>query len=173
MERKEEVAVSGMISLEMFKQYNVYHSKKLLRVVTLIVSIGYPLILLALDVVNVFVATLTGLVMWGILTALLPSAIKRRAAKEYKSDQMIKNELFITVNNEGIHQKVKRSVVYWDWNDINSIKEHKEMFLFYVSKNKAVILPQKFLFNDDQSRLRRIIQQNAVSQKVKLLEESI
>ncbi len=51
------------------------------------------------------------------------------------------------------------------------MEEKKEMFLFYVSKNRAVLLPENFMLNHEMAMLRKIIHNNALTQKLKLLEE--
>ncbi|WP_010191606.1 YcxB family protein [Bacillus sp. m3-13] len=173
MENKEEVSVSGLISQEMYQTYNVYHTKKQLRILSIIVSIAYACFTYIFMDSHILFSIVFIPIMWGILTAILPLAIKKRAAKEYKSDTLIKSEISITINEDGIHQKVRRSETYFEWDDIITIKEYDEMFLFYVSKNKAVILPKKFLFKGDLQRLRRIIYNNAMSQKVRLKEKAV
>ena len=53
------------------------------------------------------------------------------------------------------------------------ISKDMEMFLFYVSKNKAVLLPKSFMVNHEMIKHRKIIHNNALTQKVKLLEEAV
>ncbi|MGD6993905.1 YcxB family protein [Sutcliffiella horikoshii] len=171
-ENKEVVSVSGVISKEIFKKLFGYHIQSLNRVILTILLVGFFLYTwLILDLDWIF-ALIVALILWGIIKLMLTVVINFRSVKEYKSDKLMQNEVFLTISEDGIEQKRRKAEAFWEWDDILSIHEQKEMFLFYVSKNKAVLLPKSFMVNHEMIKLRKIIHNNALTQKVKLLEES-
>ncbi|WP_404447657.1 YcxB family protein [Sutcliffiella horikoshii] len=172
-EKKEIVSVSGVVSQEIFKKFLGYHIQSLNKMVLTVLLLGFFLyIWLILDLGWIF-ALITALILWGIIKLMLTIVMNLRSVKEYKSDKLMQNEVFLTISEDGIQQKRQKAEASWEWDDILSVHEQKEMFLFYVSKNKAVLLPKSFMVNHEMIKLRKIIHNNALTQKVKLLEGSV
>ncbi|WP_170138910.1 YcxB family protein [Oceanobacillus chungangensis] len=92
-----------------------------------------------------------------------------RTQKEYKSDRLIKSDLSYTINKEGINQKVRKSNNYIEWEDIYKFYEKKDMFLAYVSRNKAIILPKRY-FNtyDEIVTLKNLVRERLKEKKIKI-----
>lgn len=74
-----------------------------------------------------------------------------RSTKEYNSDQLIQREIHYTFNENGIIQQNGRSCSHIEWNDVRKGYEHPDMYLLYLSRNKAIMLPKDF-FDDGEQR---------------------
>ncbi|WP_404460582.1 YcxB family protein [Sutcliffiella horikoshii] len=172
-EKKEIISVSGVVSQEIFKKFLGYHIQSLNRMVLTVLLLGFFLYIWVMLDIGWFFALITAVILWGIIKLMLTIVINFRSAKEYKSDKLMQNEVFLTISEDGIQQKRRKAEAFWEWDDILSIHEQKDMFLFYVSKNKAVLLPKSFMVNHEMIKLRKIIHNNALTQKVKLLEGSV
>ncbi|TRM12177.1 YcxB family protein [Lentibacillus cibarius] len=103
-----------------------------------------------------------------IIFLVLKKMFKRQAIKEYESDRLVKNEASYTFSSEGINQQIRRSNNFFEWSDIRLALEREEMFLLYVSKRKAIILPKRFFGSDDEFDLfKNIVSKNIETSKVK------
>jgi hypothetical protein len=172
-EKKETVSVSGVISEEMFQKFMAYHIKALNKVAMPVILSAFFLLVWLFVNLNWIASLIITIILWGIAHWMLAKSIKFRATKEYKSNRQIRNEVFLTFDEDGIRQKRHKSETFWEWDDIILIHEKRELFLFYVSKNTAVLLPKNFMVNHELTNLRKIIHNNALTQKVKLLEEAV
>ncbi|NMH72145.1 YcxB family protein [Bacillus sp. RO2] len=170
-EKKEIVAVSGVISQEIFKKFLGYHIQSLNKMVLTVLLMGFFLYIWLILDLGWFFSLITTLILWGTIKLMLSMVMNFRSVKEYKSDKLMQNEVFLTISEDGIQQKRRNAEAFWEWDDILSIQEQKDMFLFYVSKNKAVLLPKSFMVNHEMIKLRKIIHNNALTQNVRLLKE--
>ncbi|KMJ59125.1 hypothetical protein AB685_08675 [Bacillus sp. LL01] len=155
-----EIKVSGLISEEAMKEYMVFHSSKTrIWYVILSVLLYSVLIRIAIPDVSVIIMLIANLFMGTIVWFMVSKMYSKKGIKEYRSDLLMQQEVFYTINEVGIHQKVGRSEMLTRWEDILSIHETKNLFLFYISKNKAIVIPQKFLLKSEMQRLRQLIKE--------------
>ncbi|WP_404429597.1 YcxB family protein [Sutcliffiella horikoshii] len=156
-----EIKVSGLISEEAMKEYMVFHSNKTrIWYVILSVLLYFVLIRIAIPDVSIIFMVVASLFMGTIVWFMIPKMYSKKGIKEYRSDQLMQQEVFYTINAEGIHQKVSRTEMLTRWEDILSIHETKNLFLIYISKNKAIVIPQIFLLKSEMQRLRQLIKEN-------------
>ncbi|MCG1021419.1 YcxB family protein [Sutcliffiella horikoshii] len=160
-----EIKVSGLISEDAMKEYMVFHSNKT-RIWYVIISILlYSFLLrIAIPDVSIIFMLFANLFMGTIVWFMVSKKYSKKGIKEYRSDPLMQQEVFYTINAEGIYQIVGRSEMLTRWDDILSIHETKNLFLFYISKNKAIVIPQKFLLKNEMQRLRQLIKENGNSQ---------
>lgn len=91
-----------------------------------------------------------------------------RSKREFKSDKLIQSEITYDVTTEGVHQQVKRMSSFFEWSDFLKVQELEHMFLLYLSKNKAVVLPKRhFQTWDDINLFRDFVAAHVVSSKLK------
>ncbi|WP_226681965.1 YcxB family protein [Sutcliffiella horikoshii] len=155
-----EIKVSGLISEEAMKEYIVFHSNRTRIWYVILAILLYSVLLqIALPDVSIVFILVASLFMGIIVWFMVPKMYSKKGIKEYRSDQLMQQEVFYTINAEGIHQKVRRSEMLTRWEDIFSIHETKNLFLFYISKNKAIVIPQKFLLKSEMQRLRQLIKE--------------
>ncbi len=74
------------------------------------------------------------------MTLLLILTLRFRLRNEFKSEQLLKNEIRDIVSNEGLYQRTNIG-----WQDIIQVYDHPDMFRLYLSKNKAIILTMAFI----------------------------
>ncbi|MBU9713977.1 YcxB family protein [Evansella tamaricis] len=175
-EQEQELSIKGTVSLEDFSKYNAYHSKKSTYTYFFIILIGFWVILFLLELLvpdNLLFYIPKGvlaLVISLITIFSVKKSLKQRAMKEYESDKRIKNEISYTFSGEGISQQTGRSNNFFEWSDIHLAREYEEMFLLYISKHKAIILPKRFFqLNDDIDLFKIIVTKHIESSKNKFL----
>ncbi|WP_353733608.1 YcxB family protein [Rossellomorea vietnamensis] len=73
-------------------------------------------------------------------------------------------------SSDEIQQKIRKSTNYLEWNDILKVREHPDMFQLYISRNKAILLPNSY-FNSkaDKEKFKQLIYKNVSKEKVKFL----
>lgn len=82
----------------------------------------------------------------------------------------MRSEITYIFGDDGIHQKRINSNSYYDWDDIRSIYEYRDMYLLYVSKYNAIILPKRFFETENKRDLfKKVVCDNVATQKVKWL----
>lgn len=113
--------------------------------------------------------TLKSAIPAGLILLLMFGLIFLRIRKEYNSDRMIKSELSYTINKEGIKQKIRRSTTYYEWEDIFKVCEKRDMFLVYVSRNKAILLPKRYFNLDDEIvTFKNLVRDRLTEKKIKI-----
>ncbi|WP_423190444.1 YcxB family protein [Alkalibacterium sp. f15] len=90
------------------------------------------------------------LLLSGLLYLFSKQLKKRQSIEEYKSDQLIKQMVNYTFDADGMTQLIKSSNNQYEWDDFFKARENKAMFLLYLSKNKALILPKRFFDSQKQ-----------------------
>lgn len=181
MSTNDELSIKGTLSLEDFLMYNKYHSQKFIKIyfifsfftlsALLIIQempqlLGASLLFSAIVLIPKFILAL--ILSFLVILFVKKIILKRQATKEYESDQLAKTETCYTFSNEGVNQKVRRSNNHYSWSDFQLSIELEEMFLLYVSKRKALVLPKRFFSsNDDIELFKRIVSENMDNSKMK------
>ena len=178
MGNNEELSIKGTVSLEDFLKYNAYYNNRVLKryfiysffilwAIAILQKMPLPSNLLLMMFVLI-PQGIFALILSFLIFLTLNKALKRRAIKEYESDQIIKNEASYTANSEGINQHIRRSNNFFEWRDIRLALEREEMFLLYVSKRKAIVLPKTFFGSNDEINLfKNIVSKNIETSKIK------
>ncbi|TFB22898.1 YcxB family protein [Filobacillus milosensis] len=153
---KRRLNITGTISLEDYQIHNKHHKKKLVLGYFLFVMITFAIVLLATGTVTgslpivVIIALILGSVIGGISTFMLLITNRFVAKREYKSDQLIQEEMTLSIGPKGIEQKIRNSKTLFEWKHFIKFKEHPQLFQLYVSKNKALIIPKHFFETDEE-----------------------
>lgn len=78
-----------------------------------------------------------------LFTVINPIMLYFKAAKQVKLNPMFQQPLDYTVNEQGILVKLKEEESILSWADIYKIVETRKDFCFYMSFNRAHILPKE------------------------------
>lgn len=172
-ENKEEVIAKGKLEYTEFKKYTALnHKRKLLFYFVSLFLLGTSLLFYVLydseDFIYVFLLSLVlALIITVIMTGLFFFLLRVLSLKDYKSDHMLKKETFYTISKKGISQKTGKSHFLVEWTNIFSIREHKGLFLIYLNKQTALIIPKRYFSSEREIRLfKDIINNNLDSKKI-------
>ncbi len=170
---QNDVYIKGTITYEDFKKYNLYHTKKG-RSGFFIFGVLFSLFLVLYNIDELLFLILPlfmifSIIVTGLATLIITTAVRIRARREFNSDPFIKSEIRYIINENGITQQISKRVNnYLEWDYILKGYELDDMFLIYVSKNKAIIIPKRFFAsNDDLHALKKIISRNTNRIKLK------
>ena len=166
----DALILRGTLTEKEFKKYSYYHFKKLHMIIFYFLLVFLFLVftipttkLVEADLYIYFYLfyAIISIVISFLVLQLGKFVVKVRASSEYKSDQLIKNEMTYTFNENEIQQKFDRTIGYYDWNQIQAAYENKDMFRLYVSRAKAIILPKRFFASEAEiQQLKSLIEQN-------------
>ncbi|USK91834.1 YcxB family protein [Rossellomorea marisflavi] len=173
------LTVNGTVTKEEFTTFGLYHFKKfhtitfyfLLVVVFLIFAIPTST-MVELDVYIYFIGLYGVISLVSSLLVLLigRTAVKVRTSKEYKSDPLIQNKITYTFSENEIKQTFGRSAGYFEWSNLRSVHENKDMFRLYVSKSKAIILPKRFFDSSSEiDQFKKLLRDQVDERKVKFM----
>ncbi|TYS17840.1 YcxB family protein [Rossellomorea vietnamensis] len=180
MQYQDPLIVSGTITKKDFINHNRYHIKKFNRRVLLLSFILF----MAYFVINsrnlnedlldwafsIILGLIFALFFSSVLFLLAKLIIRLRAGKEYKSDQLLQNDITYIFSSEEIQQKIRKSSNYFEWHDFLIIYERPDMFQLYISRNKAILLPKNhFRSKAEEEKLKKLISENVSKEKVKFL----
>ncbi|GGI11510.1 YcxB family protein [Gottfriedia solisilvae] len=171
MNTNESITFAGKLTFDEFKKYNFYHTKRKLvysfLVVLIYLTVCFKFIFPQFRLVVLFIVCV---ILAILITALFRFIIYLRVRKEFKSDNLIKNEINFVADNEGIHQKVKSSNLCIEWDDIISAFENEDLFRLYISRNKAIVIPKRyFCSEDDVTTFKKLINEKLAIKQVSLL----
>ncbi|WP_044338835.1 YcxB family protein [Rossellomorea aquimaris] len=160
-----------------YKLFNALHTKRTLRIISLLYFVLIFLVFAwttssglenALDVVIVTVFNLIFSSVATLLLFLLAKVVLRwRGIKEFKSDQLMKRDYTYHFDENGITQIRGRSTSYFEWTDILKVQGQKRIFLIYLSKNKAIPLPERFFKSQmDMDSFKKVVTENMDSKNI-------
>jgi hypothetical protein len=95
-----------------------------------------------------------------LFTIINPIMLYFKAAKQVKLTPMFQYSLDYKVNAEGIFVRLKEEETTLDWADIYKIVETRKDFYFYMSFNRAHILPKEG-YQDQCGKMRELIRAHA------------
>jgi hypothetical protein len=112
-------------------------------IVNLVISVGALVLLFTGADEGYAFNTALLIVIAALFTVINPIKLYFKAAKQVKFTPMFQQPLDYTINSEGIFVRLKEDEMTLAWADIYKIVETKKDFYFYMSFNRAHILPQE------------------------------
>ncbi|PFA69794.1 hypothetical protein CN378_03230 [Bacillus sp. AFS015802] len=186
IDSKEVLTVRGTLTFKEYKKFSSFHSRRWVIWFTLSTFILFFALSIYFlynpgDIFSfgemaaiLFVSSTVSVFISGIFFLYTKAVIRIKAKREYKSDQLIKQEIIYSISKDGINQNRGRSINYIEWNEIVFVREHSPMFLLYVSKNKSIVLPRRFFESIEEIKLfKQIIRENVSSEKITLSKDSL
>lgn len=174
--KNENLTFHGKLTFKEFKIYNIFHSRKA-QVVMFVVSFFAAFFMWStlrstpssfLDFRLVITSILFGVI--GVF--MLYTVTNRQARKHFYSESFMKLKQSYTVNKDGIILETERSKANFQWSDVISAHELESLFLVYVAKAKAMVIPKRYFETDqDISKFKSFLTTELESKKVKLSAE--
>ena len=93
---------------------------------------------------------------------------RRSLKKQFKSNAMLKEASQISIDNLSFSQVSNSTDSKVTWNMIYRVKELKNSYNFYISNIMYVLIPKRFLTQEEESTLRSLINDNLDPKKNKL-----
>ncbi|WP_192988435.1 YcxB family protein [Carnobacterium mobile] len=172
--QESNIIAKGNFTFKEYDQYTSLYRRKILLiyVVSVIVALGFllrkTLFGSAASLDGSLIISAFFLVVITLATTLLYFMLKRRNRKEYKSDPMSKKEKLYIINEEGIAYTLGESFAQYDWKDFRKVRIYKNMFIFFIIPQRALILPFRlFESPEDIEKAKKLIQKQTHPSNIK------
>ncbi len=165
------INIEGQLTYEEFKQYSRHHSRKVLT--------RYFLIVFLISIMGVYFMAFDDL-GW-FLTISLPLSItymgyitlkvvlKFFNKQHYDRNPMLKQKMKYMINAKSIRLTSDRLQSRYVWDEILSTTEYKDMFLLYVTKTSALILPKRYFKSKEEiGQFKGLLKEKIDPKKLKL-----
>lgn len=158
MNQKEskEITAKGSLAFAQYMKFIMYRQRKTFFIVSIVSLPMFIVLYNGLDIINVhslsifdYVLVLLSSLIY-VLLILLGMFFK--FFREYKSDSLIRQEMTYILTSNSISQVTKKVTATYYWNDFITIKEQKDLFLLYLSKTRAMVIPKTFFKNTEDIR---------------------
>lgn len=148
----KEILLKGSLQFKDYWAYYMRYSRK--RVIAAaIASIILCMVFYSYIYIFNFFGTLIYALFLGLVAGTLVFVFDYyRSKRTYKSDALIQLEQEITINQQGIQLKTERSNSLFLWGDIVKALEYKDLFLFYISNVRALVIPTSFFQSEDSQQ---------------------
>ncbi|WP_070119335.1 hypothetical protein [Bacillus marinisedimentorum] len=106
----DEVSIAGTLTYSDYKRHNAYHRKKFVLgyfvLGILVFMYVYSNVVSGSWILVYPVVAFFSIISSGLITTIMVLLMNMRVRREYKSDQIIKNEISYVFSDDGINQKV-------------------------------------------------------------------
>ncbi len=145
---------------DMYRFLMQYSYSGIRGIINLVISIGAIMLLFSGAHGGYAFNKVLLIVIAALFTVIQPILLYYKSAKQVKLTPMFQQPLDYTVNDTGVCVRLKDEEMVLAWGDIYKIVETKKDFYFYMSLNRAHILPKEG-FKDQYSKMRELIKKNA------------
>lgn len=137
----------------------------------MILSWLYPLFISGkqLDRAGMISSLITAIIFVALLI-YLPISMRSRLKKLYTSDKFLQLEQTYDITVDSISVSSERSNTLVKWDEVYSLKESQDMFAIFLGKNRAFLIPKRFLDDAAMQELRQLATANLPAKKVKLMK---
>ncbi len=158
MNQKEskEITAKGSLAFAQYMKFIMYRQRKTFSIVSIVSLPMFIVLYNGLDIINVhylsifdYILVLLSSLIY-VLLILLGMFFK--FFREYKNDSLIRQEMTYILTSNSIRQVTQKVTATYYWNDFITIKEQKDLFLLYLSKTRAIIIPKTFFKNTEDIR---------------------
>ena len=108
---------------------------------------------------------------FGIVIILVPLficfSIYKSTKKQINENPRLKEDIFYIFNNEFLQEKGDTFEVKHFWKNLTKIVEKKDMFLFYTTKNRALLLQRADLNDNQYNELKQLFNSIDIKKSLK------
>lgn len=155
-----DIKISGFLSLKDLSTFQIFHVRK--RLVSMF-FILFTIVLLLQLLLDKSVGW--GMIILSLLFAaggifVLVMSVYQRAKIMYENESLMKLEQTYRFTEEQVTVSSERSRTEYSWDDLQGYYEVKNLILIYISKVKAIVIPQHFFSSQDElNQLRNMVQE--------------
>ncbi len=114
------------------------------------------------------ISSLIAVIIFVAILIYLPISTKSRLKKLFASDKFLQLEQTYDITADSISVSSERSNTLVKWDEVYSLKESQDMFAIFLARNRAFLLPKRFMDDAAIQELRQLAIANLPTKKVKL-----
>jgi hypothetical protein len=168
----QEIKVNTELSGGDVQEFNLWFSLNSRMIITSFSVIAYFMIMLMItkdySATGVTILAGTAIVLAVVLWYITRSSISKKSRKAFESDNLAKQPQNYIISDEGIQYESESGEGQIKWEDIYKIGETGSLFAFFVSSNRALILPKRFFQSEeDKQFFKELARKHMFSSRVK------
>ncbi|MCO7125009.1 YcxB family protein [Sporolactobacillus shoreicorticis] len=168
----EGIEFGGTVSFNDYKKLVFYTRRKS----TIIMMACYFLVLFSIVTLTIpdmwVVSFILSLIATLVVFMLAVLFLYFRIRREYASNKLMKQEIRYVASKDGLDLTKGVSNARYEWGDLISAYEYKDLFRLQVSRFLAISLPKRFFENaDDINEFRNLIRVSLPEKKVHLSKQ--
>ncbi|GGF13539.1 hypothetical protein GCM10010954_10340 [Halobacillus andaensis] len=174
MKENQRLTVSGALTVGDYRRHNNYHMKKVKLIYFLAAfALFFYVSFRSMEgpwLISLLVTSVVSFLLAGFVLLFLILMINVRATREFNKDRRLQSEITYIFRSMDIKQKFEKSVNQYQWSDLLSVQEQKDLFQLYVSKHHALILSKWFFDTEEEiDTFKAMIKKYADTNQIKFL----
>ncbi|OIJ14539.1 hypothetical protein BKP35_06590 [Anaerobacillus arseniciselenatis] len=164
------IIIEGQLTYEEFKQYSEYHTKKILMryFISVFLIMFIAIYITMFEEFGWFLTVALPLSITYIGFVFLKFILKMINKRHYDQNPMLKQKMKYVISTKTIRLNSEQLQSKYSWEEIRSTIEYRDMFLLYVTKTSALILPKRyFQTKEDISQFKALLQDRLEAKKLK------
>lgn len=168
----QEIKVDTELSSGDVQEFNLWFSLNS-RIITNAFSVVAYFVILLMTTKNystsgISVVAGTAVALSAVLWYITRSSIARKSKKAFESDSLAKRPQSFLISDEGISYESESGTGQVKWEEIYKIGETASLFAFFVSSNRALIIPKRFFKSEeDKGFFKELARKHMFSNRVK------
>jgi hypothetical protein len=151
-----EIKVDTVIKSEDVQEFNLWFSLNSRIILNSFSVVVYFVIMLLItkdySTTRISIIGASAVILAVVLWYSTKSSLVKKSKKAFVTDNLIQEPQRYSISDEGIQYSSESGDGQIKWEDIYKIGETNNLFVFFVSSNRALIIPKRF-FQSEQDKL--------------------
>lgn len=150
---ENRLIAKGKLTMQDYIEYNRLHSKYNHFLARFAINSFVFLLLFAVMTYTAWFIVIPFSLILGLLTTLISRVLKTFRMKQiFKSDKLMNREFVYEFDEEEIHVSSHTGDNRIKWSDLYKVKKNDKLYVFYVGRNRGMLVPRSFLASDNDDR---------------------
>ncbi|MNP26475.1 hypothetical protein D3C76_1193330 [compost metagenome] len=150
------IKVDTVLKSEDVQEFNLWFSLNSRIILNSFSVVAYFMILLLItkdySTQSISILAVTAIILAAVLWYMTKASLIKKSKKAFKTDNLIQQPQNYTISDEGISYLSEAGTGQVKWEEIHKIGETTNLFVFFVSTQRALIIPKRF-FESAQDKI--------------------
>lgn len=167
-----EIKVETVLKSEDVQEFNLWFSLNSRIILNAFSVVAYFVILLLItkdySTSSISILAVTAIILAVVLWYMTKSSLVKKSKKAFATDSLIQQPQSYTITDEGISYQSEAGSGQVKWEEIHKIGETMNLFVFFVSTQRALIIPKRFFQSEeDKITFKELAKKYMFSNRVK------
>lgn len=169
---ENEIKVDTVLKSEDVREFNLWFSLNSRIILNSFSVVAYFVILLLItknySTTNISVLAGTAVILAAVLWYMTKSSLVKKSKKAFATDSLAQQPQSYSISDEGIKYVSEAGTGQVKWEEIHKIGETMSLFVFFVSSNRALIIPKRYFQSEqDKTTFKDLARKYMFSHRVK------
>lgn len=167
-----EIKVNTVLTAGDFQEFNLWFSTNSRIILNAFSVVAYTAAMLAVTKdytpVSLTILAVSAALLAAVLWFITKSSISKKSKKAFESDSLAQQAQNYTLSDDGLQYESESGSGQVKWADMHKVNETANLFVLFVSSNRALIVPKRF-FQDagDVDAFKDLARKHMFSSRVK------